>query len=449
MNKDYLKYDKEAIEKIKKLFESGQKENIALALKLIEGGEVTQELFTHLFAVYILCDGIELRGPALILCLKIPSYKEFHDNRTFSRCTSFEEIITAGENYSAIDTHLLAKLIYRQKGELATYCLKHRLLPPQEIFAKINDYPTILSLATYCLKHRLFPSQEIFAEINDYPTILSLATYCFEHNLLPVQEILVNMMRDPKLLCLRNMNLSYLPPEVGLFTDITVLDIEGNNFSDIPDEIQNLVNLKFLPFRGTPLNDKALKKLEIFFPVIMARHYGSMALVASSEESFRDYDAALSYLEKATSLDPSSSSYWNNKAYMLQKLSRYEEALESINTGLEAYKKYPDINEYMEESLYTRKGTVYLHLKQYNKAHEAYNKAIGVDSFLGKVNILYNKARAYAQEHKKNEMLDYLHQAICYNQDLREQTLYDSNFRNYRKDKDFVALVKGVKPSEK
>ena len=388
MNKDYLKDDKEAIEKVKQFIESGQKENIRLAIKLIEGAEVAQELLTHLFAV-TRCypDEEEIRAPAMALCMKVPGFPKFYLGNRFFLYSSTEEMVISCKEYLAIDAHLLAKLIYLHTGELATYCLEHRLLPAREIIAQTMDYPTILSFA--------------------------------------------------------NMNLSYLPPEVGLFTNVTFLNIEGNTFSNIPDEIQNLAQLNMIEFGDTPLSDKAIKKLAVFFPVIMANYYDSLASNASFDEDIlKDYNLALKYQEKAISLDPSLSSYWQTKAKLLRKLGRYEEALEAINTGLKTCEKYQKTDaQYRLASLYTTQGIIYLYLQQYNVSHEAFDKALAADSSHSEA--LYNKACTYALEHKKTEMLDYLHQAIFLDQDFRKQADNDYDFSNYREDKDFLALVKG------
>ncbi len=62
--------------------------------------------------------------------------------------------------------------------------------------------------------------------------------------------------------------ISIVSDEIGLYTKLTELDIDGNNIVDLPDTLANLLHLNTLYAQGNPLNEHAKKVISILDPVI-------------------------------------------------------------------------------------------------------------------------------------------------------------------------------------
>jgi hypothetical protein len=122
---NYLSQDEEAIAQIKKLIESGQKENVVLALQLIKGGGMVTTLVTHLCAILLIYhDDTDIKEAAIELH-KLPLAFRFYGGVVYND-TTIDRILAIADDHPDIDTSLLATLLFEQTGKLAAYCLENR-----------------------------------------------------------------------------------------------------------------------------------------------------------------------------------------------------------------------------------------------------------------------------------------------------------------------------------
>ncbi len=241
-------------------------------------------------------------------------------------------------------------------------------------------------------------------------------------------------------LSLYRMNLSFLPPEVGLFTQIEHLNIVGNQFSSIPDELKNLTKLAHIYIDDTPLDTKAIAKLEEFFPAAMAQHYAdkSTTIMYSADRVWNEYERALQYITKALLLAPNTHHYYLEKGLILRKMRDHEQAIEVLEQAL-ALSKTVGANAVLEQKTYNDQGISYIRLGKYTHAHQVYNQALQLNP--NYETAWYNQACAYALEQNKEQMLHCLQQAIHLRGSFKTEARRDSDFQSFYQDPDFIALV--------
>ncbi|WP_299462692.1 tetratricopeptide repeat protein [uncultured Microscilla sp.] len=380
---DYLKNDQNAIIQIKQLIESGRKENVALALGLIKGGGMVPALVTHLCAILLIYHDDAVIKNAAVKLYKLPLAFRYYGGLVYNDDT-INRMLAIAEDYPDIDASLLVKLIFEQTGKMAAYCLENRLVPAQQVIA-----------------------QQVKGD----------------------------------LLNLSQMKLSFLPSEIGLFPQIKHLNIEGNLFDSLPDELQNLKQLEHIYFDDTPLNVESIKQLEGFFPKAMAEYYaekGTMIMYANTNV-WNDYKEALHYLTKATLLDTSDAYYLIEQATILRKMRKHQQAIDILDKALALYKTNASSGKYKEQGIYNDQGISYIRLGKYAKAHQVYNKALHIDPKYG--NAWYNQACAYAQQQNKEKMLYCLARAIYLRNFFKVEAKKDADFADFYKDFDFMQLV--------
>ncbi|EAY25859.1 tetratricopeptide repeat protein [Microscilla marina] len=381
---DYLKNDQNAVTQIKQLIESGQKENVELALSLIKGGGMVPALVTHLCAVLLIYHDDATIKDATTALHKLPLAFRYYGGLVYNDDT-INRILAIAEDHPDIDAPLLVTLMFEQTGKLAAYCLENKLLP--------------------------------------------------------AQQVLSQRMKGGGFLDLYHMNLSALPPEIGLFPEIQHLNIEGNRFSQLPDELQNLTQLKNIYFEDTPLGKEAIKQLEAFFPQVMAEHYcqkGSK-VIYTSNHLWNDYEEALQYITKATILVPHNAYYLTQKAGVLRKMKQYQTSIEILEQALALYEVESLSGKYKKEVIYNDLGIAYIRLGKYAKAHQAYNQALQIAPNYDSA--WYNRACVYALEQHKTNMLSCLTKAICLRSTFKIEARQDFDFSNFRQDPDFKKLV--------
>lgn len=380
---NYLGQDEEAIAQIKKLIESGQKENVALALQLIKGGGMVTALVTHLCAILLIYhDDTDIKE-ATIALYKFPLAFRFFYGGVVYNDDIVNRIPAIADDHPDIDTSLLAILLFEQTGKLAAYCLENQLLPVEHIIAKklTGNY-----------------------------------------------------------LSLSRMNLSFLPPEVGLFTQIEHLNIVGNQFSSIPDELKNLTKLTHIYIDDTPLDAQAIAKLELFFPKAMAEYYAqkSNTIMNTADRVWNEYERALQYIEKALSLAPNTHNYYLEKGLILRTRRDHKQAIEVLEQAL-ALSKAVGANPALEQKIYNDQGISYIRLGKYTHAHQVYHQALQLNPQYGTA--WYNQACAYALEQNKEQTLHCLQQAIHLRGSFKTEAKRDSDFQSFYQDPDFIALV--------
>ncbi len=420
----YLKENQAAIEKIKTLLESGEEPNIELAFQLLKGGGLSPQLTTHLYALSIFYnENNALKRTAKRYYKSLASqnlyaftkykwnvYGEYYNE---AKMTKF---LTKMAQHQELDGSVLANMAVRYLQKGLKYCLENRTAPPQNILAQFVDHD-ILDL--------------------DY------------------------------------MSLNELPKEIGCFPEIKYLYLEGNDFTDVPDEIASLTQLQSLSYRDTPLSAEALQKLETFFPKIFAAQY--YLEVIDDINQGRNYDHSLLVLNKVLTLDPTYANAWNDKGRVLQESKRPEEALECYDkyfefakldtdkalsrvnkalalqnlewedevhqTALEAtqiLQQIPPGNH--DRVYYFSQGLALFFMKDYEQALVAYDQGLKRDKYDGV--LWYNKACTYAKQHKKQEMITHLKRAIQLRERFREEAPEDTDFKNYWQDPAFVQVLK-------
>ncbi|OJJ21644.1 hypothetical protein BKI52_14135 [marine bacterium AO1-C] len=424
-NEQYLKNQGEEtkayIEKIKKLLESEVDENLLLALQLLDTGGIPAELLTHLYAIGITYSNYHIADTATELfeqnapadLLEFTQHQWIFNDPLTSGENTIGDFLEATQNITHFDTPTLANLILKFGAVGGAYCLKYHTAPTLTVLQQLYRGESLL--------------------LNDF-------------------------------------GLTKLPPEVGAITGIKYLGISGNQFTEIPDELQALVTLERIHFTDTPLSDISIQKLETFFPAAMANHYASSGRNAFQE---KDYSLASKHMLKAIDLDSSQADYWNtqgvilgrlkkreeairffdqaltlnpqdtlsysNKAHMLHLLGREEESLIAANLGLKVYAQHVNVSHSWKPTLYFRKGQALFHLGRYDECHEAYNQCIQLNPAFG--GAWFNKACAYARQANKTEMLSSLSKAIDLDSKFRQDAPEDPDFKVYWQDADFLALI--------
>ena len=421
-NQDYLKEDQAAINKIKSLLESGEEHNIELAFQLLKGGGMAKELTTHLYALSIFYDDNE----SLMRRAKL-YYKNLASDSLYN-FTKYKWNVN-GEYYG--ESEMSSFLVKMEHPELDNKTLANMAL--QYTYKGVK----------YCLEHKTAPAYKIIEQIIDQDS-----------------------------LDLDEMELNVLPKEIGQFNQIKYLYLEGNHFTDIPDELAQLSQLESLNYGDTPLTAKAIEKLENFFPEILAMQY--YLEIEDDIAQGTNKTNSLKVLDKVLSLDPTHAIAWNckglllststqaeaalesfdeflkyaeddtdkalakiNKALTLQNLARHEQFNQTVQEVLDILKGIPPANQNCE--YHFSQGLALFFKQDYDKALEAYDKGLAMNH--DHEVLWYNKACTYAKQQKKEEMLKHLEQAIDLRPQFRKDAAKDDDFKEYQQDKDFLLLL--------
>lgn len=270
---------------IRKLLETGKSEEIRLAFQLMDKGGVPENLLSYILVLKIWYPVPWIRKQAQILFTKFAPQPLKSD---------FEKVWKKNFKHE------------KNESKIAIYLQKLKGIS----FLNINDF------ANYKLK-----------------ITKKGAKFCFENKTAPYDYILSCLIENNKLY-LENYELSFLPAEIGNFPFLLTLNISGNHFKNIPDEIQNLTLLEELYFNRTPLNIKSIRKLETFFPYIFARKYfeegNDFKLERQDMKAIQKFSAAVHFL-------PDFAEAWQQLGACQKRVGIFSESNQSLQKALKLY----------------------------------------------------------------------------------------------------------------
>ncbi len=112
-----------------------------------------------------------------------------------------------------------------------------------------------------------------------------------------LKELLLPPSTALENLCYSSNMISIVSDEIGLYTKLTELDIDGNNIVDLPDTLANLLHLNTLYAQGNPLNEHAKKVISILDPVICDLNMKSgITIEKANEEDLKEMAGLLGIL---------------------------------------------------------------------------------------------------------------------------------------------------------
>lgn len=268
-----------------KLLETGKSEEIRLAFQLMNTGGVPEDLLSYILVLKIWHPTKWIRKQAQALFNKFaPKELKIAFEKVWQKDFKFEK------NESKIETYLL------QLKEIAHF--------------NINAF------ANYKLK-----------------ITKKGAKFCLENQTASYDYILSCLIENNSLY-LENFELSFLPSEIGNFPFLLTLNISGNHFDSIPDEIQNLTLLEELYFNRTPLNTVNIQKLEKFFPHIFAQKYFDEGNDFKLE---RQYLKAIKKFSAAVQFLPDFAEAWQQLGASQKKINVDTESNQALEKALELY----------------------------------------------------------------------------------------------------------------
>ncbi len=296
--------------------------------------------------------------------------------------------------------------------------------------------------------------------------------YCLEQQLLPAQEVLAVLSKGDWL-SLENRQLSFLPPEIGLFTQLRSLNISGNCFTSLPEEIAYLTNLDSLYFHRTPLSRYSLKQLQNTFPHIFAEKL-YMQSIGFFEE--RNYQEALQSIDKALKLNPDAANSWNAKGLIFQKtdftkqsIKCFEKAIQlnpqdaqlytNITLSLLKDAKHTLALEYSQKGielaeqslqngaknldvLYIYQGQALTALHQFEEAEQSFYKSLQINADIGLA--WYQLARLFAIRKQFTALTDCLSKAIQLNRRFLREAQHEVLFKKFYDQKQLKVLLKAA-----
>lgn len=268
---------------LKYLLESGQDENLLLALQLLSNQEVLTHFLTHFLLLSVL-GSHKVNQQAQILVKEHVSQN-------------------------------IQDAFYGQDPEKIAKNSSEKLT--RKILENIAEIPEIDQKVLGNLTFRLTQKG---------------ASFCLKYKTNTIDEILKELLTDDYL-DLSNLNLEALPTEIEVFKNIKTLDISGNAFTEVPSEIKSLSSLQNLFYIGTPLSKDSVSFLISIFPHIFAnKHYRRASQLYNREQ----YKVALKEINNALSLNPNNHHFWNAKGIIMKRLGMPDQAIVSFKKALSA-----------------------------------------------------------------------------------------------------------------
>ncbi len=298
--------------------------------------------------------------------------------------------------------------------------------------------------------------------------------YCLENNILTAKEVLdaalFTDLAGRKVMNLKNFKLKELPKEIGLFPDIDILYIDGNDFEEVPKTLKKIKDLKGLYWDNTPLSMSAIKDLTSFFPDLMVDYYVKRAHYFNRRGQ---HEMALEFAKRATELEPQNKGAWMFLSDLYKNEQAYDKALSCLDELLTLFPTYYDghhaklmifihaiINgnkfnisdgevidvcdsglktmenvsgaESIESDFLYYKGVALVGLEEYEKGIETYQKLIDLRMMFSsnrhKARAYYNIASIHVKHNRKEEMLAALKEAINLNSVFAKKAMEDSIF---------------------
>jgi tetratricopeptide (TPR) repeat protein len=268
------------VQNLQNLLESNKTANLELAFQLMESGGLPPQLFSHLLAIKLWHRIRLIRHKAHKLVLKLAS----------------EPLLKYLKNNSLVYEHQESKITLQ--------------------FRQLNQYAEVrpATLAWMSLKLRKKGGK-----------------FCLEEQTNSAEAVLRELSNGTELY-LANFELKNLPPEIGLLSDLTVLNISGNAFSQVPAEIAQLTKLETLYYARTPLSSQTIKQLEAYFPKLFASKYFHQATDLQSDEK---YPAAIKLFLQVIKLDEDFAEAWHQlaKCYLFDnQLIKFNKTLKKAIT---------------------------------------------------------------------------------------------------------------------
>ncbi|WP_035726784.1 tetratricopeptide repeat protein [Eisenibacter elegans] len=274
--------------KISALLQSRQDGDILLALQLLQNNAAAGHFLTELWALSLLFPSKKIRQVAYrvfrqagnVALLAWAQARRQGIQRPLPKPTSEAQayhMITKWSNNASLDRAVFARMCLQITGGGGSYCLIHRVLSAEKVLTHL---------------------------LNTHPQHLSLAYF----------------------------GLYELPKEVGLFPELVSLDLRGNHFTEIPDEITLLSKLRYLYYDDTPLSITALRKLRESFPALFAGKHYMAALELFRQKS---YGKAFREIDRCLRIDSDiRPEAYRIKGMMYQALKHYHQADECFAWGI-------------------------------------------------------------------------------------------------------------------
>jgi hypothetical protein len=157
--------------------------------------------------------------------------------------------------------------------------------------------------------------------------------FCFKYQTETPRNILKEIVKYQKGIYLRDFDLKVFPIEATDFPEAKWLDIRGNQFKEIPDEIAKLTNLVGIKLEIEELSKESLKRLDNTFPTIMCENYYNYGHKCRQKSEIN----AAKWFARSARLDNSYAEAWHNEG---ASFLRTDEPIKGKKALLKAIKKY-------------------------------------------------------------------------------------------------------------
>lgn len=161
--------------------------------------------------------------------------------------------------------------------------------------------------------------------------------FCIENQTDSYHHILSKIIQNNNLV-LTNYGLNFLPEEVGEFTNINWLNLTGNNFEILPQTAKKLRSLRYIFYDETLLSREYLAD---FFPWVMYEEYYNEACDLKTNEKYLE---AEKLFRMSVQLKPDHAESWHNIGASLIFANQMKEAKKPLQKALIHYKNRLQIN---------------------------------------------------------------------------------------------------------
>lgn len=338
----------EMIINIRNLLFSNEASNLNLAIQLLKGGGVPDNLMTLVLGFS------KWHSDSTILKEFMQLFKKFaSDNLQSYTNKNWERYIKANNDESSLSFGIQ---LMGKHDEINTYDLANICLELTKRGGK------------FCLEN----------QTDSYYNILSKIIH---HNTLN----------------LTNYSLNFLPEEIGDFPTITALYLGGNSFTELPQTAKKIIHLNTITYENTPLPKE---HLEEFFPHLFYQEYYNEGC---NLKSGRKYLEAEKLFRKSAELKPDYAESWHNIGASLIFAKKIEEAEEPLREAIKHYENRIQIDPNSAWDWFW-KSCVYALLGEKEESFKDLKTCIKIDS--------YYKRKARNEEDYRNYFDDEDFQAI-------------------------------------
>jgi tetratricopeptide (TPR) repeat protein len=299
MEKNYLLQETEEAQemcaKIKDLLTSAQSENITLALQLLQGGGVPHFLIPYVWSL---------------------AYSDFSFNRK-----QLEKILKSCLPDAQQEIYKTLKKSFKNIDDDG-WDIEYEKWAERTLQILGENEATKQHFEAFCEAFLLVAGKG--------------AKYLLKNKLLPEETIIRHLLRGGHYLSLSDFDLTEIPTYIGNFTQIEILNLTGNPFTDLPDSFENLKHVHTFYFdkKATifEIEPTLRAKLERFFPEVMASAYNSMGWNAVEQN---ETEEGIKAFERATELQPTSHEYWNSLSWGYSHIHEYEKSFKASDRAVE------------------------------------------------------------------------------------------------------------------